>query len=53
MNKQEKEKLIESIRNINSYIKILNEKIYLLNKTKRNIEEVLDNTPEEEEKQKN
>ncbi len=52
MKQQDKDKLIEGIRYINSYIKILNEKIYLLNKTKRNLEEVLDNTPDEKARQK-
>ncbi len=42
-----RDKLIESVRNINSYIKTMEDKIYLLNKTKLNIEQVLEELPPE------
>lgn len=43
-----RDKLIESVRNINSYIKEMEDKIYLLNKTKLNIDQVLEELPPEE-----
>lgn len=41
-----RDKLIESVRNINSYIKEMEDKIYLLNKTKLNIDQVLEELPQ-------
>ncbi len=46
MNWKDKDKLIESLRNITKYTWEIKEKLYYLDKAKKNIEEVIEKYPD-------